>query len=121
MLSAGIGQSTKKLKSKIETEDARLEDAPLMDEQAVNFGHESEPEGELFESSPGNTRLLSPGTGRKHDFHILERQSFETEAKVTNKVQIPVQDKPGFSWRKLLAFMGPGFLVSIAYIDPGNL
>ena len=26
-----------------------------------------------------------------------------------------------FSWRKLWAFTGPGFLMSIAYIDPGNL
>jgi hypothetical protein len=24
------------------------------------------------------------------------------------------------SWRNLFAYMGPGFLVSIAYIDPGN-
>ncbi|XP_054820004.1 metal transporter Nramp5-like [Prosopis cineraria] len=29
------------------------------------------------------------------------------------------QEKPG--WRKLLAFIGPGFLVSLAYLDPGNL
>jgi len=26
-----------------------------------------------------------------------------------------------FSWRKLWAFTGPGFLMSIAYLDPGNL
>lgn len=26
-----------------------------------------------------------------------------------------------FSFRKLWAFTGPGFLMSIAYIDPGNL
>lgn len=30
------------------------------------------------------------------------------------------QDDPGF-WRKLLAFTGPGWLMSIAYVDPGNL
>lgn len=24
------------------------------------------------------------------------------------------------SWKNLFAYMGPGFLVSIAYIDPGN-
>ncbi len=44
-----------------------------------------------------------------------------------NKVQIPedVQSDAcfgtGFSFRKLLAFSGPGFLMSIAYIDPGNI
>lgn len=32
--------------------------------------------------------------------------------------QIVVSDKT--SWKNLLAYMGPGFLVSIAYIDPGN-
>ncbi len=25
-----------------------------------------------------------------------------------------------FSWRKLWAFSGPGLLMSIAYLDPGN-
>jgi NRAMP (natural resistance-associated macrophage protein)-like metal ion transporter len=28
---------------------------------------------------------------------------------------------PEFSWKKLFKFMGPAFLVSIAYMDPGNL
>ncbi|KAL6563074.1 Metal transporter nramp1 [Orobanche hederae] len=32
--------------------------------------------------------------------------------------QIVVPDKN--SWKNLFAYMGPGFLVSIAYIDPGN-
>lgn len=26
-----------------------------------------------------------------------------------------------FSWKKLWAFTGPGFLMSIAYLDPGNI
>jgi len=29
--------------------------------------------------------------------------------------------KVPFSWRKLLAFSGPGILMSIAYLDPGNI
>ncbi|KAJ6685369.1 SOLUTE CARRIER PROTEIN FAMILY 11 MEMBER [Salix purpurea] len=29
------------------------------------------------------------------------------------------QQKPG--WRKFLSYVGPGFLVSLAYLDPGNL
>ncbi|CAM6106189.1 unnamed protein product [Calypogeia fissa] len=32
--------------------------------------------------------------------------------------EVEVPDKRG--WRKLMAYVGPGFLVSIAYIDPGN-
>nr|QCQ78390.1 nramp [Citrus trifoliata] len=31
----------------------------------------------------------------------------------------PNQKKPG--WRRFLSFVGPGFLVSLAYLDPGNL
>ncbi|XP_026474305.1 LOW QUALITY PROTEIN: protein Malvolio-like [Ctenocephalides felis] len=37
------------------------------------------------------------------------------------KVLIPETEKEGFSFRKLWAFTGPGFLMSIAYLDPGNI
>ncbi|KAM6129585.1 natural resistance-associated macrophage protein 1 [Pterocles gutturalis] len=36
-------------------------------------------------------------------------------------VSIPKGSGPGFSFRKLWAFTGPGFLMSIAYLDPGNV
>ncbi|EFO82582.1 CRE-SMF-2 protein [Caenorhabditis remanei] len=37
-------------------------------------------------------------------------------------VSIPDGDEDTiFSWRKLWAFTGPGFLMSIAYLDPGNI
>ncbi|MBN8560150.1 MAG: Nramp family divalent metal transporter [Leptolyngbya sp. UWPOB_LEPTO1] len=32
---------------------------------------------------------------------------------------IPIPNAKGF-WRKLLAFAGPGYLVSVGYMDPGN-
>lgn len=34
---------------------------------------------------------------------------------------VAVEEVPPFSWRKLWLFTGPGFLMSIAYLDPGNL
>uniref|UniRef100_A0A1B6CW20 Protein Malvolio n=1 Tax=Clastoptera arizonana TaxID=38151 RepID=A0A1B6CW20_9HEMI len=37
------------------------------------------------------------------------------------KVLIPETETTGFSFRKLWAFTGPGFLMSIAYLDPGNI
>ncbi|CAL7950975.1 unnamed protein product [Xylocopa violacea] len=37
------------------------------------------------------------------------------------KVHIPETDNGIFSLRKLWAFTGPGFLMSIAYLDPGNI
>src|SRR3954469_2859472 len=32
---------------------------------------------------------------------------------------IPVHKRPGF-WRKMLTFSGPGYLVAVGYMDPGN-
>ncbi|KAF7659632.1 hypothetical protein LDENG_00295020 [Lucifuga dentata] len=37
------------------------------------------------------------------------------------KVPIPEAVNQAFSFRKLWAFTGPGFLMSIAYLDPGNI
>ena len=36
-------------------------------------------------------------------------------------VNIPPSIDFSFSWRKLWAFTGPGFLMSIAFLDPGNV
>ncbi|XP_029287363.1 natural resistance-associated macrophage protein 2-like isoform X4 [Cottoperca gobio] len=38
-----------------------------------------------------------------------------------DKVAIPEDVSQVFSFRKLWAFTGPGFLMSIAYLDPGNI
>ncbi|XP_011261506.1 protein Malvolio isoform X1 [Camponotus floridanus] len=37
------------------------------------------------------------------------------------RVPVPETASTGFSFRKLWAFTGPGFLMSIAYLDPGNI
>ncbi|XP_043281269.1 protein Malvolio [Venturia canescens] len=37
------------------------------------------------------------------------------------KIHIPEIEGTAFSFRKLWAFTGPGFLMSIAYLDPGNI
>ncbi|XP_043667661.1 protein Malvolio isoform X1 [Vespula pensylvanica] len=37
------------------------------------------------------------------------------------KIRIPELEGTGFNFRKLWAFTGPGFLMSIAYLDPGNI
>ncbi|XP_067945574.1 protein Malvolio-like isoform X1 [Watersipora subatra] len=37
------------------------------------------------------------------------------------RIDIPDADSERFSFRKLWAFTGPGFLMSIAYLDPGNI
>ncbi|XP_056654210.1 natural resistance-associated macrophage protein 2 isoform X4 [Monodelphis domestica] len=37
------------------------------------------------------------------------------------KISVPDEEYSCFSFRKLWAFTGPGFLMSIAYLDPGNI
>ncbi|XP_076680592.1 solute carrier family member malvolio isoform X2 [Andrena cerasifolii] len=37
------------------------------------------------------------------------------------KIPVPKTENGFFSFRKLWAFTGPGFLMSIAYLDPGNI
>ncbi|KAG7169167.1 Malvolio-like [Homarus americanus] len=37
------------------------------------------------------------------------------------RIQIPESENKLFSFRKFWAFTGPGFLMSIAYLDPGNI
>src|SRR6187431_3698849 len=36
---------------------------------------------------------------------------------VYRSIEIPGAGKP---WRRFLAFLGPGYLVSVGYMDPGN-
>ncbi|CAG5131043.1 unnamed protein product, partial [Candidula unifasciata] len=53
-----------------------------------------------------------------------EKEKLTTVASTyfNEKIPIPDLDKEEcFSFRKLWAFTGPGFLMSIAYLDPGNI
>ncbi|VDK47176.1 unnamed protein product [Anisakis simplex] len=54
--------------------------------------------------------------GRTQTIHPISSELLD------RRVQIPDDpEKKGFSFRKLWAFTGPGFLMSIAYLDPGNI
>uniref|UniRef100_A0A3Q3JZS7 Solute carrier family 11 member 2 n=1 Tax=Monopterus albus TaxID=43700 RepID=A0A3Q3JZS7_MONAL len=50
---------------------------------------------------------------------VAENDEFSTYFE--DKVPIPEDVNQVFSFRKLWAFTGPGFLMSIAYLDPGNI
>ncbi|XP_029460918.1 natural resistance-associated macrophage protein 1 isoform X2 [Rhinatrema bivittatum] len=45
----------------------------------------------------------------------------QSQTYLDEKILIPQMSSPRFSFRKLWAFTGPGFLMSIAYLDPGNI
>eukprot|EP00696_Hemimastix_kukwesjijk_P011599 gnl/Hemi2/2454_TR870_c0_g1_i1.p1 gnl/Hemi2/2454_TR870_c0_g1~~gnl/Hemi2/2454_TR870_c0_g1_i1.p1 ORF type:complete len:519 (+),score=165.36 gnl/Hemi2/2454_TR870_c0_g1_i1:115-1671(+) len=57
------------------------------------------------------------------DSSFLASPKKDYEAVDEPEVEIPDDGSTSitFSWRKLWAFTGPGFLMSIAYLDPGNL
>ncbi|XP_027197899.2 protein Malvolio-like isoform X1 [Dermatophagoides pteronyssinus] len=59
------------------------------------------------------------GSENDHQQH----EEMELDTYFNNKVEIPHDpyEDYSFSWRKLWAFTGPGFLMSIAYLDPGNI
>ncbi|XP_062300193.1 natural resistance-associated macrophage protein 2-like isoform X2 [Scomber scombrus] len=50
---------------------------------------------------------------------VADEEPFSTYFE--DKVAIPEDVNQVFSFRKLWAFTGPGFLMSIAYLDPGNI
>uniref|UniRef100_A0A0K0F512 Natural resistance-associated macrophage protein 2 (inferred by orthology to a human protein) n=1 Tax=Strongyloides venezuelensis TaxID=75913 RepID=A0A0K0F512_STRVS len=62
-----------------------------------------------------NVDVTSPKITRR-----VARQECEL---LEHQVEIPdfEEDNSKFSFRKLWAFTGPGFLMSIAYLDPGNI
>uniref|UniRef100_A0A1I7SXC7 Protein Malvolio n=1 Tax=Caenorhabditis tropicalis TaxID=1561998 RepID=A0A1I7SXC7_9PELO len=52
----------------------------------------------------------------------VEQDLLEEDVETQEKVEIPTDDiEKAFSFKKLWAFTGPGFLMSIAYLDPGNI
>ncbi|KAE8292820.1 Natural resistance-associated macrophage protein 2 [Larimichthys crocea] len=55
---------------------------------------------------------------------FLQKQNDETASSTYFDQRVPVPEEGSescFSLRKLWAFTGPGFLMSIAYLDPGNI
>ncbi|KAM6463824.1 natural resistance-associated macrophage protein 1 isoform 1-T1 [Liasis olivaceus] len=50
-----------------------------------------------------------------------DHQKDQDQTYLDERISIPDVGGYGFSFRKLWAFTGPGFLMSIAYLDPGNI
>lgn len=96
------------------------------------LGDES-PSEEAESLLPRRSASVDPGggKGRRIAAALDEDETFEDAYEFYEKVVVSgVSDlasggfdgpAPPFSWRKLWLFTGPGFLVSIAFLDPGNL
>ncbi|KAI3440380.1 uncharacterized protein J3R85_003722 [Psidium guajava] len=80
-------------------------------------------------SPPPPTSPSSPSSSdddRDHDYEYGPESAFSTRDKVRVfdvDAAVPAESAvaPPFSWKKLWLFTGPGFLMSIAFLDPGNL
>ncbi|XP_014224947.1 protein Malvolio-like isoform X1 [Trichogramma pretiosum] len=71
-----------------------------------------------LKSSPGAKNRNGASNGdRATESTNLNAQTYFAET----RIPIPEIESGAFSWRKLWAFTGPGFLMSIAYLDPGNI
>uniref|UniRef100_A0A453JVL3 Metal transporter n=1 Tax=Aegilops tauschii subsp. strangulata TaxID=200361 RepID=A0A453JVL3_AEGTS len=85
-------------------------------------------------SAPGGDHGDAGTSSGGEEEEDLEERAFEASEKVLVSISDdPDADadleaqlasssgSPPFSWRKLWLFTGPGFLMSIAFLDPGNL
>lgn len=73
-------------------------------------------------SSNEEQRLLLDRAEEEDD---VEETAYESDEKVhvigVDDGAVDWAKTPPFSWKKLWLFTGPGFLMSIAFLDPGNL
>ncbi|KAL1495558.1 hypothetical protein AB1Y20_016921 [Prymnesium parvum] len=71
-----------------------------------------------------NGELAAASTTRHVDLSIHREHDAEVEVESDEDDPNPSRGAPlrfRFSWRKLWRFSGPGWLMSLAYLDPGNL
>ena len=74
-------------------------------------------------------RTLRMRSRNDDEDELIEEDSEQTELQdrdggtyLDEVIEVPLDDENGkFSFRTLWAFTGPGFLMSIAYLDPGNI
>ncbi|XP_019630554.1 PREDICTED: natural resistance-associated macrophage protein 2-like [Branchiostoma belcheri] len=103
------GQSTRSMSQKHPT----VEEVPLI----IMEARDSDSMDELCmePSADYQTMRQKTHTGAK-DSPVSNGGTYFEE-----KISIPQSEDYSFSFRKLWAFTGPGFLMSIAYLDPGNI
>ncbi|QCE02616.1 metal transporter Nramp2-like [Vigna unguiculata] len=94
---------------------------------------EEEEENHLLQSECETIPLSSPDVLLSNWEHAdKEKQEEEKDAVYAAKDKVQIFDLeasgsagstavPPFSWRKLWLFTGPGLLMSVAFLDPGNL
>ncbi|XP_050781248.1 natural resistance-associated macrophage protein 2 isoform X1 [Gopherus flavomarginatus] len=109
--------------------------SPVSELVNVTYSKESPSSQRSSTMAPGKERkILYEDVAEDHEEVIstiygspVPQQSLESNDEpfttyFDEKIPIPEDEKHSwFSFRKLWAFTGPGFLMSIAYLDPGNI
>ncbi|XP_054797726.1 metal transporter Nramp2-like isoform X1 [Prosopis cineraria] len=88
--------------------------------------HSREDESPEDDKDEEANRLLQPQSESQTSSLDDDEAAYEAGEKILIVDLNSIDDKdsttvPSFSWKKLWLFMGPGFLMSIAFLDPGNL
>ncbi|XP_076022962.1 natural resistance-associated macrophage protein 2-like [Genypterus blacodes] len=84
--------------------------------QARGQAGDASGEKELIQTRHTHQVVPSPSVFFQHHNESVSSTDFD------QRIPVPEEDnKMWFSFRKLWAFTGPGFLMSIAYLDPGNI
>ncbi|OEL21023.1 Metal transporter Nramp2 [Dichanthelium oligosanthes] len=80
----------------------------------------------LLHGGGGGSASAAAASSDSHDEY--EERAYDSDDKVSISISDSDADaddgataRPPFSWRKLWRFTGPGFLMCIAFLDPGNL
>nr|GEV19766.1 metal transporter Nramp2-like [Tanacetum cinerariifolium] len=79
-------------------------DAPSKENDTTNLEHEID-------------HLLSSD----EELDQISYQLFDVDDNIKTIDDLTLSPLPPFSWKKLWKYTGPGFLMSIAFLDPGNL
>ncbi|KAJ6805453.1 putative metal transporter Nramp6 [Iris pallida] len=91
---------------------------PTMSHQQEREREEEEEQDTLL---PENQEFQSYGHREQECAYESDEKIVVVAADADSNSPISSDAAPPFSWRKLWLFTGPGFLMSIAFLDPGNL
>lgn len=107
-----------------------IHDSPPPPQEELNTESKSEGEEEdqrllLISKSPlplsTDTNPNNNCTSDDEDFAYESQEKIIIDGLDSYSDSADCNSTPPFSWKKLWLFTGPGFLMSIAFLDPGNL
>lgn len=110
-----------------------MHDSPVPPHDEHNTESKSEGDEEdhrlLLISQSQSPLPLSTDNNPKHNYISAEEEevAYDSQDKIvidgldSDSDTTDFNSTPPFSWKKLWLFTGPGFLMSIAFLDPGNL